>query len=343
MSGPGRAALILRNGTVLALVVAASNHLVLPEGLFLALGMLTVLEADLGGGVLAGRERIIGTLLGLLAVVISAGILGSLSSALGVFVGLTLVRLFSFAAGLGSGFVVGGHVVAGSLMHHGADWWFYGFWRAVMTILGVAVGTLVSRHIYSQRTANTWQRSCDGWLLDLAHSLVSLAAIPEPEQHFAALRERRNALRRQLPQLAAEQSLIHGHPDDAVLQAQQQLQHGSTVMSAARDLCLLLREGPATVLAPAGLIPRLLSCGRTRLEDLIQGHPSPDTAGELPRCQTLLRAALEEQLQTASATDPPSSDARNQLLIASRLLLLPDALIRLPRSPHRPSLPEAAR
>ena len=53
MRAPGRAALILRNGTVLALAVAASNRLVLPEGLFLALGMLTVLEADLGGGLLA--------------------------------------------------------------------------------------------------------------------------------------------------------------------------------------------------------------------------------------------------------------------------------------------------
>ena len=63
MRAPGRAALILRNGTVLALAVAASNRLVLQEGLFLALGMLTVLEADLGGGLLAGRERIIGTLL----------------------------------------------------------------------------------------------------------------------------------------------------------------------------------------------------------------------------------------------------------------------------------------
>ena len=342
MRAPGRAALILRNGTVLALAVAASNRLVLPEGLFLALGMLTVLEADLGGGLLAGRERIIGTLLGLLAVVIGAGIFASLSGALGVFVGLTLVRLFAFTAGLGSGFVVGGHVVAGSLMHHGADWWFYGFWRTVMTILGVLLGTLVSRQIYSQRTASAWQRACDGWLLDLARSLGSLEGIPEPEQHFASLRERRNGLRRQLPQLAAEQSLVHGQSNDAVLLAQQQLQHGSTVMSSARDLCLLLQEGASMALVPPGLIPQLLNCGRTRMEDLVQGHPSPGTTGELRRCHALLRKALEEQLRTAPATDPPTAEARNQLLFASRLLLLPEALIRLPRSPHRRS-PQASR
>jgi hypothetical protein len=66
--------------------------------------------------------------------------------------------------------------------------------------------------------------------------------------------------------------------DGAVLRAQQQLQHGSTVMSAA--------------------------------------------------------------LPTA---DPPPQDARNQLLIVSRLLLLSDALIRLPGSPQRPGPLDAGR
>jgi hypothetical protein len=66
--------------------------------------------------------------------------------------------------------------------------------------------------------------------------------------------------------------------DGAVLRARQQLQHGSTVMSAA--------------------------------------------------------------LPTA---DPPPQDARNQLLIVSRLLLLSDALIRLPGSPQRPGPLDARR
>ncbi len=331
MKAPGRSAVIVRNGTVLALVVAACNRLALPEGLFLALGMLIILETDLGGGVLAGRERIIGTLLGLLAVVIGAGILGGLSSALGVFVGLTLVRLFGFAAGLTSGFVVGGHVVAGSLMNHGDAWWHYGFWRAVMTILGVLLGVLVSRQIYSQRSSSAWQASCDGWLRDLTRCLEHLPAVSEPEQRFAALRERRNDLRRQLPQLAAERTLIHGQPDDAVLRAQQQLQHGSTVMSAARDLCLLLREQGPAAWVPPGLIPRLLDGGRTRLEALIQGSDAPDAVAALCRCRDQLSAAL------------PSQGDRTELLIAGRLLLLADALIRLPGSPQHPGRPEAGR
>ncbi len=336
MTVPGRSAVIVRNGTVLALVVAACNHLALPEGLFLALGVLIILETDLGGGVLAGRERIIGTLLGLLAVVISAGILGGLSSVLGVFLGLTLVRLFGFAAGLTSGFVVGGHMVAGSLMNHGDAWWHYVFWRMVMTILGVILGVVVSRQIYSQRSSSAWQASCDGWLRDLAGFLECLPAVPEPEQRFAALRERRNGLRRQLPQLAAERTLIHGQPDEAVLRAQQQLQHGSTVMSAARDLCLLLQDRAPVAWVPPGLIPRLMDAGRTRIGALIQGRDAPDAVAELRRCQDQLSAALPEQLQ-------PPPDSRTQLLIVSRLLLLADALIRLPRSPQRPGQLDAGR
>ncbi|MBD2718439.1 FUSC family protein [Synechococcus sp. FACHB-909] len=336
MTAPGRSAVIVRNGAVLALVVAACNHLALPEGLFLALGVLIILETDLGGGVLAGRERIIGTLLGLLAVVIAAGVLGGLSSALGVFLGLTLVRLFGFAAGLTSGFVVGGHMVAGSLMNHGDAWWHYVFWRMVMTILGVIIGVLVSRHIYSQRSSSAWQASCDGWLLDLARLLERLPHSPEPEEAFAALRERRNGLRRRLPQLAAERTLIHGQPDEAVLRAQQQLQHGSTVMSAARDLGLLLKEAAPAAWVPPGLVPRLLDDGRTRIEALVQGRDAPDAVADLGRCRDLLSAALPE------STAAPQGD-RTQLLIASRLLLLADALIRLPRSPQRPGRPEAGR
>ncbi len=114
LSSPAPLALILRNGSVLALLMAAAAFLRLPEGLFLALGALTVLESDLGQGVLAGRERLLGTLCGLVAVVIAAGALGGAPLPLAIFGGLTLVRLFSFAAGLRSGYIVGGQVVAGA-------------------------------------------------------------------------------------------------------------------------------------------------------------------------------------------------------------------------------------
>jgi len=206
----------------------------------------------------------------------------------------------------------------------------------VMTILGVIVGVLVSRQIYSQRSSSAWQASCNGWLLDLARFLEGLPDMAEPEQAFAALRERRNGLRRRLPQLAAERTLIHGQPDEAVLRAQQQLQHGSTVMSAARDLCLLLKEEAPAAWVPPELVPQLLDDGRTRIEALVQGRDAPAAVADLGRCREQLAAALPGPPPAPQATDAAPQDAWTQLLIASRLLLLADALIRLPQSPQRP-------
>ena len=82
MTATPQLALVLRNGLLLMLSLAAVDRLGLPEGLFLALGILVILEADLGGGVIAGRERVIGSLMGLLAVVITAS--GSAAAGQGV-------------------------------------------------------------------------------------------------------------------------------------------------------------------------------------------------------------------------------------------------------------------
>ena len=47
--GASRQVVIARNGVVLALLVGAIQFLQLPEGLFLVLAVLTVVESNLGG------------------------------------------------------------------------------------------------------------------------------------------------------------------------------------------------------------------------------------------------------------------------------------------------------
>ena len=64
MTPTPRLALVLRNGFVLTIFLEGMHRAGLPEGLFLALAILVVLEADFGGGVIAGRERMLGSLLG---------------------------------------------------------------------------------------------------------------------------------------------------------------------------------------------------------------------------------------------------------------------------------------
>ncbi|MFM7675684.1 MAG: FUSC family protein [Synechococcus sp.] len=312
-------ALILRNGSLLALLMAAAAFLRLPEGLFLALGALTVIEADLGQGVLAGRERLLGTLCGLVAVVIAAGALGSAPLPLAIFGGLTLVRLFSFAAGLRSGYIVGGQVVAGSLLHHGLEWWPYALFRTVTTLLGVGIGILVSRHIYSQRSLLLWQADFRQWLLDLADALEGAARPLDSEEPYLRLRERRDGLRRRLPQLAAEQGVLHLSGEDPLNLAQDLLLQGSTVLSCARDLHPALAAARAD--SPSDTLPwaPLLGRGAVHLRAAACGSDGRSSGRDL--------RALRERLQRQLTDQPPAGEGER--LLSSRLLMLCDALLSL--------------
>lgn len=336
MTATPQLALVLRNGLLLMLSLAAVDRVGLPEGLFLALAILVILEADLGGGVIAGRERVIGTLMGLLAVVITAGITLVLPLPARVFSGLLLVRLFGFAAGLSSGFIVGGHMVAGSLLHHPDNWWYYAFWRTVMTILGVLIGVYTSRHLYSQRSVSRWREQCRSWTGDLAHALLHLNNIPDRERFFLDLRERRNALRRSLPQLIAEQSVTRSR-QDSVRWAQEVLQHCSTVMSSCRDLSALLHR--QTELTPAlnESVHGLQRLGSERLKAMGQDISMQNAAqnNEWSRLRLELKQAVEASLLHPTGTSPRFEDPELQQrrLLASRLLLLSDALEQMPCLP----------
>jgi hypothetical protein len=334
MKRPPRAALILRNGALLAFVVATCNHLSVPEGVFLALGVLTVLESDLGGGVIAGRERFTGTLMGLVAVVISSGALKGAPQAIQVFVGLTLARMFGFAAGLTSGYIVGGQVVAGSLLHHSSNWWYYAFWRTVTTLLGVMLGILISRHIYSDRAISQWQEKCNSWLIQLAQALNNLNISPDGPQVFKNLRKLRNELRQGLPELAAEESVLDAHANKTLLWAQHVLQHGSTVMSCCRDLAPLLNCSPKSPFISEEIMDSLISCGCTRLKELTTGNESSQNLEALHEIHGLLQAGVRRYLNDGPSEKHLKAGMENQsrtdLLMASRLILLVDSLINAP-------------
>jgi hypothetical protein len=326
-----RQAVIARNGVVLALLVGAIQFLQLPEGLFLALAVLTVVESNLGGGAIAGRERLLGSLIGLLAVVIASGALQAAPQPLQVFSGLSLVRWFGFALGLSSGYVVGGHMVAGSLLHDTAHWWHYAFWRTVMTLIGVLIGVVLSRQIYSQRATSDWEDNCNQWLLALAAALLKLApsaslTMPDSPQVFERLRDQRNQLRQALPQLLAEQSVLEAHNNQTLLRAQILLQHGSTVLSCVRDLTALqLNGGEPSSWLEALPVEELIEDGAQVLKRLAAGHPLESLINNLQLIHAQIEARVAEHL--SQSADPPRSD--RTLVIASRLLLLGDALSEL--------------
>lgn len=329
--GASRQVVIARNGVVLALLVGAIQFLQLPEGLFLVLAVLTVVESNLGGGAIAGRERLLGSLIGLLAVVIASGALQAAPQPLQVFSGLTLVRWFGFASGLSSGYVVGGHMVAGSLLHDTTHWWHYAFWRTVMTLIGVMIGVVLSRQVYSQRATSDWEDKCNLWLLALAAALLKLApsalpTTPDSPQVFEHLRDQRNQLRQSLPQLLAEQSVLEAHSNQALLRAQILLQHGSTVLSCVRDLTALqLNGGQLSSWLGALPVEELIQEGAQVLKCLAEGHPLELVIEQLQPIHARIEARVGEHL--SQSADLPKPD--RTLVIASRLLLLCDALTEL--------------
>ena len=312
---------IMRNGAAVALTVAVSRLAALPEGQFLALALLVVIETDLGRGLIAGRERIIGTVLGLMAVVVAAGLLLPLSAPLAVFAGLTLLRLFSFAAGLSTGYIVGGQVVAGSLLHHGHDWWQYAGWRTAMTLLGVLLGLLVARGVYSHRLHAAWELQYQSWLVAVATALETIESAPPPEERFEELRKDRNALLHQLPALLAEQQVLHANGPSWSARVHRALDQASAVLASGRDLAPLLA-------APAGELQRallptstLLAQGSLLLRALAEGTPTQRIHQELSAALTPLTQLTHSLLDQSSLAE--------DLYLCSRLLLLGHALLGL--------------
>lgn len=315
--------MVIRNGALLALMTAASTYLGLPEGLFLVVGMLIVLESPLGGGLIDARERVLGSLMGLLSVVIALGALHAATQPLQIFIGLMLVRLFSFAIGLNSGFVVGGHMVAGSLPTAGSDWWHYAFWRFIMTVAGVLIGLYCSRTIYPRQVTNAWQRDCQSWFSGLAQALNNLALTPGEFSRFEDLREQRNVLRKNLPKLVAEQVYLNEPTNHLLIDPQLCLQHGSTVLSCTRDLASLLVTPGVESWALDLPIRELFQCGGECLQQLATGQRSSATASRLIE----IRAKIEDDICHHLELAPHEPDSLDTFLLASRLLLLAGAFI----------------
>jgi len=323
---------VIRNGVLLALMTTASAYLHLPEGLFLVAGMLIVLESPLGGGLIDARERALGTLMGLFAVVIASGALHSATQPIQVFCALMLVRLFSFAIGLSSGYVVGGHMVAGGLLDASSHWWHYALWRTIMTIAGVLLGVYFSRTFYTQLATDSWQSSCRSWLSGLAEALAKVAMAPDGQSRFLELREHRNMLRMEFPRLAVEQVHLDGGESKAVMDAQLCIQHGSTILSCTRDLASLL-SGPGVESWVWDLpVRQLFHYGSECLQGLADDQKSPESARQIID----IRALMEVDIGNRLCSDVPEPGSETSLLIASRLLLLAGALIEISALAIRP-------
>ncbi|MCP9771045.1 FUSC family protein [Synechococcus sp. Tobar12-5m-g] len=231
--------LTVRNAVVLSLTAGLAELFRLPEGLFMVLAVLLSLEGSIGQGQKAARERIVGTLCGTAVCLLLLGLL-QWTGVPAATLGLTLVRVLGHGLGLNSGFIVGGHVVAGSVANHSSDWPAYLGLRSLETLAGVLIAVLAARWILPARASHRLELALERWRGELAVALRQADLSPA---QLGALRGGRDQLLDLLP--FAREELLPSLGARALSGSwDQQLFHGGALLSSLRDLRQLCLSVP---------------------------------------------------------------------------------------------------
>jgi len=206
----------------IALTAGLANGLAsisgLPFGMYMPLAVLAVCTGTYGSSLELGRQRLLGSVLGSVVLLISFHGLKGVPFPLAIAITLASLRALGGWLGLQVGYKVGGIIVVmGWIVHdQQLDTWL-GL-RLFWTALGVLLALLSLRLFWPSRALATALGSYDQLLTQLQDSLSGLAAELDPQHPTAigatppaltpadlrALRLQLLSLRRQRPALAGE-------------------------------------------------------------------------------------------------------------------------------------------
>ena len=208
--------MINRNALRTALTAGLGNGFAsitgLPDDQYVAMAVLAVSSGTYGAAIELGRQRLLGTVLGSLLLLIGYECLHSLPLAVGLAITIGCLRLLGGVLGLKVGYKVGGMIVVmGWLVHEGnlASWIpLRFFWTALGVLL-----TLLSLRLFWPARGVT---QCLSRYADLLHQLngtfLALAARLEqrrgqsdpPPRHYRQLRATLGGARSQRPAMLPE-------------------------------------------------------------------------------------------------------------------------------------------
>ena len=182
--------MINRNALRTALAAGLGNGFAsitgLADGQYVALAVLSVSGGTYGGSIELGRQRLLGTVLGSILLLIGYECLKSLPLAVGLAITMGCLRLLGGALGLKVGYKVGGMIVVmGWLVHEGnlATWIpLRFFWTA----LGVLLTLLSLRFFWPVRGISLCFNRYADLFRDLHHTYLTLAARLNPSEAVAA-------------------------------------------------------------------------------------------------------------------------------------------------------------
>ncbi|MFM7264297.1 MAG: FUSC family protein, partial [Cyanobium sp.] len=221
--------LIQRADVRLAVVSGLGNGLAvlsgLPFGYYVPLAVLAMGTGSYGGALGLGRQRILGSALGSLLVVVGSRGLAGVPMPLALALTLAALRLIGGALGLQVGYKVGGVIVVMGWLVHGAqlDQWI-GL-RLGWTSFGVILTLLSLRLFWPSHALPQALADRAALLGDIGSLFRDLAdqreGLPSPAmERTRALQIRHTQLRRQVPSLAEEfGSLALRHPAARLIEA----------------------------------------------------------------------------------------------------------------------------
>jgi hypothetical protein len=226
----------------------------LPFGYYVPLAVLAVGSGSYGGSLELGRQRVLGSCLGSLLLVVCYGSLNGLPMPLALAITLAALRLLGGLLGLQVGYKVGGLIIVmGWLVHEGqlAAWIPL---RLIWTCFGVVLALLSLRLFWPSRSLDLYLNGYGDLLaalaadygeladrLDPTSAAAGTAAAPLGRDRYRSLRSRLVHLRRQLPALTRELGTNpHRHPAYQLLQA-----FDAAASRLITALGALLRQGPS--------------------------------------------------------------------------------------------------
>lgn len=204
----------LRLALTAGLTLGFTTLTTVPYGYYAVLAVLAVMGSSIGSSLELGRQRVLGTLMGALVLVLFYEGLRGIPLPLALALALGLQRLLGGLLRLQVGYKVGGMVIVMGWLVHSAEFSTWLPLRLGWTLFGIVLSLLSLRLLWP---ASALAASWDGWaeLSDrLAIALRCLAAAeasgseasPQPaaQAELAELRRRLIALRAALPAIRAE-------------------------------------------------------------------------------------------------------------------------------------------